>query len=333
MHIFITGVGGFLGSNLANFYLKKNFKVSGCDNLIGGNLDNIDKRVHFYKIDCENLEEMTKATKNVDVICHAAAIATEGLSVFSPVMICKSNVLASTSTFTAGVINKVKRIVFCSSMARYGKTKIPYKEEQFLEPCDPYGISKVAAEKILINLSETHKFEYNIAVPHNIIGPNQKYDDPYRNVVSIMINLMLQNRRPIIYGDGEQKRSFSDVEDCIYCLDKLITDKNIISETVNIGPDEEQISINELYKKLSNKLKFNLEPLYYPERMQEVKNAYCDSTKARKLLGYNTSVSLDESLNKIVDFIMSKGAKKFDYMYKLEINNENTPETWKNKVF
>jgi UDP-glucose 4-epimerase len=333
MHIFITGVGGFLGSNLANFYLKKNFKVSGCDNLIGGNLDNVDKRVHFYKIDCENLEEMTKATKNVDVICHAAAIATEGLSVFSPVMICKSNVLASTSTFTAGVINKVKRIIFCSSMARYGKTKIPYKEEQFLEPCDPYGISKVAAEKILINLSETHKFEYNIAVPHNIIGPNQKYDDPYRNVVSIMINLMLQNRRPIIYGDGEQKRSFSDVEDCIYCLDKLITDKNIISETVNIGPDEEQISINELYKKLSNKLKFNLEPLYYPERMQEVKNAYCDSTKARKLLGYNTSVSLDESLNKIVDFIMSKGAKKFDYMYKLEINNENTPETWKNKVF
>ena len=333
MHIFITGVGGFLGSNLANFYLKKNFKVSGCDNLIGGNLDNIDKRVHFYKIDCENLEEMTKATKNVDVICHAAAIATEGLSVFSPVMICKSNVLASTSTFTAGVINKVKRIVFCSSMARYGKTKIPYKEEQFLEPCDPYGISKVAAEKILINLSETHKFEYNIAVPHNIIGPNQKYDDPYRNVVSIMINLMLQNRRPIIYGDGEQKRSFSDVEDCIYCLDKLITEKNIISETVNIGPDEEQISINELYKKLSNKLKFNLEPLYYPERMQEVKDAYCDSNKARKLLGYKTSVSLDESLNKIVDFIMFKGAKKFDYMYKLEINNENTPETWKNKVF
>ena len=333
MHIFITGVGGFLGSNLANFYLKKNFKVSGCDNLIGGNLDNIDKRVHFYKIDCENLEEMTKATKNVDVICHAAAIATEGLSVFSPVMICKSNVLASTSTFTAGVINKVKRIVFCSSMARYGKTKIPYKEEQFLEPCDPYGISKVAAEKILINLSETHKFEYNIAVPHNIIGPNQKYDDPYRNVVSIMINLMLQNRRPIIYGDGEQKRSFSDVEDCIYCLDKLITDENIISETVNIGPDEEQISINELYKKLSNKLKFNLEPLYYPERMQEVKNAYCDSNKARKLLGYKTSVSLDDSLNKIIDFIMSKGAKKFHYMYKLEINNENTPETWKNKIF
>jgi UDP-glucose 4-epimerase len=248
-------------------------------------------------------------------------------------MICKSNFLASTSTFTAGVINKVKRIVFCSSMARYGKTKIPYKEDQFLEPCDPYGISKVAAEKILINLSETHKFEYNIAVPHNIIGPNQKYDDPYRNVVSIMINLILQNRRPIIYGDGEQKRSFSDIEDCIYCLDKLITEKNIISETVNIGPDDEQISINELYKKLSNKLKFNLEPLYYPERMQEVKNAYCDSTKARKLLGYNTSVSLDESLNKIVDFIKSKGAKKFDYMYKLEINNENTPETWKNKVF
>ena len=99
---------------------------------------------------------------------------------------------------------------------------------------DPYGVSKLAAEQVLKILSDSHGIEYNIAVPHNIIGPKQKYDDPYRSVVSIMINLMLQKRRPIIYGDGKQTRNFSDIDDCIYCLDKLIRDKKIKSEIFNI---------------------------------------------------------------------------------------------------
>ena len=93
-------------------------------------------------------------------------------------------------------------------MARYGNIKQPYYEDDEPNPVDPYGISKLAAEKILINLSNTYNIEYNIAVPHNIIGIKQKYDDPFRNVASIMINLMLQNRQPIIYGDGEQKEVF-----------------------------------------------------------------------------------------------------------------------------
>ena len=105
---------------------------------------------------------------------------------------------------------------------------------------------------MLINLSKTHGIEYNIAIPHNILGPKQKYDDPFRNVASIMINLMIQNRQPIIYGDGKQTRSFSDVNDCIFCIDKLATDKNIVSEIFNIGPDENYITINELFKKISN---------------------------------------------------------------------------------
>ena len=218
MHIFITGIAGFLGSNLAEYYLKKNFKVSGCDNLIGGNLENIDiSKINFFKANCEDFEKMKKITKDVDILCHAAAYAHEGLSSFSPVLITSNNVTGSVSVFTAAIVNKVKRIVYCSSMARYGNIKIPFKEDDELKPVDPYGVSKVAAENILKILSNTHNFEYNIAVPHNIIGPKQKYDDPYRNVVSIMINLMLQKKRPIIYGDGNQKRTFSDIDDCI-CL-------------------------------------------------------------------------------------------------------------------
>ena len=334
MHIFITGIAGFLGSNLAEHYLKKNFKVSGCDNLIGGSLDNIDQnKINFFKANCEDFEMMKKITKNVDILCHAAAYAHEGLSSFSPVLISSNNVTGSVSVFTAAIINKVKRIVYCSSMARYGNIKIPFKEEDQLKPVDPYGVSKVAAENILKILSETHGIEYNIAVPHNIIGPKQKYDDPFRNVVSIMINLMLQKKRPIIYGDGNQKRTFSDIDDCIYCLDKLLTDPQIVSQIVNIGPDEEYISINELYRLLSNKLKFNLEPKYLKDRPNEVKDALCSADKARKILGYKTSVSLDESLDKIINYISRKGPRDFQYNYLLEIINEKTPVSWKEKLF
>ena len=334
MHIFITGIAGFLGSNLADYYLKKRFKVSGCDNLIGGNLDNIDiNKINFFKANCEDFEMMKKITKNVDILCHAAAYAHEGLSSFSPVLISSNNVTGSVSVFTAAIVNKVKRIVYCSSMARYGNIKIPFNEEDELKPVDPYGVSKVAAENILKILSKTHNIEYNIAVPHNIIGPKQKYDDPYRNVVSIMINLMLQKKSPIIYGDGNQKRTFSDIDDCIYCLDKLLTDPNVVSQVINIGPDEEYVSINELYRLLSNKLKFNLEPKYLEDRPNEVKEATCSADKARKILGYKTSVSLDKSLDKMIDYISNKGPKAFQYNYPLEINNEKTPLAWKERLF
>jgi UDP-glucose 4-epimerase len=334
MHIFITGVAGFLGSNLADYYLNKGFKVSGCDNLVGGDLENIHSDVIFYQGNCEDLDFMTKSTQNkVDLLCHAAAYAHEGLSSISPTLICNNNVTGSVSVFTAAIRNKVKRIVYCSSMARYGNIKIPFYEDDLLNPVDPYGVSKVASEKILKILCDTHGVEYNIAVPHNIIGPKQKYDDPFRNVVSIMINLILQNKQPIIYGDGEQKRCFSDIDDCIFCLDKLLTDKSIKSQTVNIGPDEEFVSINELFKIISNKLQFNQEPRYFNDRPNEVKHATCSSDKARELLGYKTTVNLDQSINKVIDFIQKKGPKKFQYNYELEIENEKTPKTWTEKLF
>ena len=333
MNIFITGVAGFLGSNLADFYLQKGFKVSGCDNLIGGDIDNVDPKVNFTKTDCEDLQKMTEITKNVDVVIHAAAYAHEGLSVVSPHLICSNIIGGSTSVFSAAIQNKVKRIVFCSSMARYGKIKQPFFEEDTPIPVDPYGISKLAAEKILINLCETYGVEYNIAIPHNIIGIKQKYDDPFRNVASIMINLILQNRQPIIYGDGEQKRSFSDVDDCIYSIDKLATDPNITSEIVNIGPEDNFITVNELFKKISNQLQFNQEPEYFKDRINEVKLANCSADKAKKILNYEKKISLDESLAKMIDYIKIKGNKKFKYNYDLEIVNEKTPRTWVEKKF
>ena len=335
MHVFITGIAGFLGSHIAERCLDLGHKVSGCDNLIGGDLDNIrELNVKFYKTDCENLDEMTEIMVGTDILCHSAAYAHEGLSNVSPNLICKNNIVGSTSAFTAAIRNNVKRIVFCSSMARYGNIKTPFEENFDPKPVDPYGVSKLAAENILKILSSTYKFEYNIAIPHNIIGPKQKYDDAFRNVASIMINLILQDRRPIIYGDGNQTRCFSDIYDCINCIEKLLFDQNVVSETVNIGPDEEFVSVNKLFEIISNKLQFNKGPEYHENRPNEVFEALCSSEKARKLLGYQTTKTLDQSLDEMINYIKKKGPKKFKYNYELEIKDENVlPVTWKNKIF
>jgi UDP-glucose 4-epimerase len=148
-----------------------------------------------------------------------------------------------------------------------------------------------------------------------------------------MINLMLQNRQPIIYGDGEQKRSFSDVDDCVYCIDRLATDPSIKSQLVNIGPGpENEITINKLYEIIANQIKYNSEPIYKPERVNEVKDAICSSALSEGLFNFESNQDIETIIKKMVDFVRIKGTKKFNYTYDIEINNELTPETWKKKL-
>jgi UDP-glucose 4-epimerase len=217
-------------------------------------------------------------------------------------------------------------------MARYGNQKTPFTEDMNPKPEDPYGIAKVAVEDTLKLLCEVHSMDYNIAVPHNIVGPNQKYDDPFRNVMSIFINRNLQNKPSIIYGDGNQTRCFSYIDDVIFCLEKLALEKKISKEIINIGPDEETITINGLSKLVSNETGYNGEPIYVPGRPQEVKEASCSSDKARKLLDYKTKTSLKESVKLTADYIRSKGTRNFIYNLPVEIRSDITPETWTKKT-
>lgn len=332
MKIFITGVAGFLGSHLADRMLELGYKVAGNDNLLGGYRDNVDPRVEFYEVDCCDYEKMTHIMTGADIVVHCASTAHEGLSVFSPVFISKNNIQASVVTITAAINKGVKRFVYCSSMARYGEQATPYTEEQPTMPNDPYGVSKVAGEDILKKLCDTHGMEWNIAIPHNIVGPRQRYDDPYRNVMSIMINRNLQGKPSIIYGDGEQMRCFSNVEDCVYCLEKLSLDPDIKYETVNIGPDEGTMTINELSKKIAEHLNFNVPPIYQDARPREVKISHCSADKARELLGYEPNVDIDKAIIQTIDWIKERGPRPFDYSFPLEIVNEKTPKAWKDRL-
>ena len=329
--ILITGVAGFLGSHLAEQLAKMNYSVVGIDNMIGGYPDNVPKNIDFHQIDCCDLNQVKKIIKGVDVVYHCAATAHEGLSVFSPYEITKNNYLASISIFTAAVNEKVKRIIFCSSMARYGNQKTPFTEDMKPKPVDPYAISKVAAEEVLANLCELNGIEWVIAVPHNIIGPRQKYDDPFRNVISIMLNRMLQGKAPIIYGDGKQKRCFSYIDDCLSCMLPMLDQKDLNKQIINIGPDEEFVTINKIAEICSNITGSNLKPIYKKDRPREVKHASCSADKARKLLNYKTKTDLKKGILKTYEYIKTRGAKPFDYHINIEINNELTPETWTKK--
>jgi UDP-glucose 4-epimerase len=334
--IFITGIAGFLGSWLADAFLARGDRVSGIDNLIGGYDDNVPVGADWNICDCNEFERVKKAMRGVDVVIHAAATAHEGLSVFSPHQNAMHGYAASASVFSAACAMGVKRIVFLSSMARYGKGEgpPPFVETMRPMPEDPYGIGKAASEELLKNLCETHGVEWSIAVPHSVIGERQHYGDPFRNVASIFINLMLQKRQPFIYGDGSQERCFSYITDCVDPLVKMATEQHVVGETINIGPDDEVVTVLELAKHIAKILDFPLDPVFVGSRPREVKIAHCSANKARRLLGYEPKVLLDDALVQMTNWIRTRGVKPFRYSaLEIEIETEKLPETWKKRLF
>ena len=333
MKVLVTGVAGFMGSHLADAFLAKGYDVVGIDNLLGGYEENIPSGVDFHNIDLDNLELIQPLFKDVDLVVHTACTAYEGLSVFSPSLVVRNTMQITTNIMSACVKTNVKKIVHLSSMARYGtQDVVPFVESMTPKPQDPYGIAKYGAELMIKNIADTHGLNYVILVPHNIIGPRQKFDDPYRNVASIMINRMLQGKQPIIYGNGEQKRCFSFMQDVTDPL--MIACETDVADgrIVNIGPDEEFVTINELAQKLSIILDFKLEPIYMPGRPQEVFHANCSANLARELLNYKTTTSLESGLVELVNWIKSKGAREFNYHLPLEFVTDKTPKTWTDRL-
>jgi UDP-glucose 4-epimerase len=147
-----------------------------------------------------------------------------------------------------------------------------------------------------------------------------------------MVNRMLQGKQPVIYGDGGQKRCFSFVQDCVTPLIKMGTLPDIAGETINIGPDEEYISIMQLAQTIAELLHFDLDPIMVPERPKEVRYATCSADKARRLLGYRTTVTLREGLTSIIDWISAHGPKPFDYHLPIEIESPLVPATWTSRL-
>ncbi len=333
--IWVTGLAGFLGSHLAEALIADGHEVYGNDNLICGDKSNVPQGVkNFHSFPCQSMEMMIPEMRSfgIDTVVHCAATAHEGLSSFSPSFITRNIYEASVATFSAAIASGVKRIIYMSSMARYGHgfeyCKPPFTENMIPKPVDPYGIAKVAAEDTLKVLCNTHGVKWSIAVPHNIIGVRQRSIDPYRNVAAIMINRCKQDKPPIIYGDGKQKRCFSPVADCIPSLVKMVNG-DADGEIVNIGPDKGEITIEQLAWDIINLTQFEGEPTFMPGRPNEVKEAYCSSDKARKILGYEPKQSLIDCLREMVDYIQPE---PFVYTFPLEIMSDKMPRTWSERL-
>lgn len=328
----MTGAAGFLGSHVADAFVARGDTVVGIDNLIGGDRANVGPGVELHEVDCCDLDAVAPLVAGADVVLHAACTAYEGLSVFSPALVVRNTVQATTSMLSAALAGGVGRFVYCSSMARYGtQDRVPFTEDMTPAPQDPYGIAKVASESLVANLADTHGMAYAVLVPHNIIGPRQRFTDPFRNVASIMTNRMLQGKQPVIYGDGQQRRCFSFVSDVVEPMVLACTSGRADGRVVNIGPDDEFIAINDLAARLAHILDFDLDPVRLPGRPQEVRDANCSADLARDLLGYQTRTKLDDGLAELVAWIAAHGPRPFDYHLPLEFTTDATPSTWRER--
>ena len=331
--VLITGVAGFLGSHLADRFLSEGHTVVGVDNLIGGYLENIPSKVEFYQHDLGNFDLIRPLFKDIEIVIHSACTAYEGLSVFSPSLVVQNTTQITANVLSASVQSKVKRFIYMSSMARYGtQDKLPFVESMTPKPQDPYGIAKYTSELLVRNISEVHGMQYVILVPHNIIGPRQKFDDPYRNVASIMTNRFIHGKQPIIYGNGQQKRCFSFIQDVVDPIYKSCFTDTALSKVINIGPDDEFITINKLAIMIAGILKIDCNPIYVDDRPQEVFEANCSADLARQILGYQTKVDLNSGLNELVNWISRQQRREFNYHLPLEIQNDKTPKTWLEKL-
>lgn len=331
--VVITGAAGFLGSHLVDKFLDEGWDVAGIDNFIAGHPENLPDYFRISDSDLTDRDVLNDPIwEGADLVIHSAALAHEGLSVFSPALLVESNVQATVNAVTAAVRAGAKRFVFLSSMARYGNLSGVFTEDRTPEPTDPYGIAKLASEKLVENICETHGLEWTVIVPHNIIGARQKYDDPFRNVASIFANRMLLGKQPIIYGDGSQKRSFTFVTDVVEPLFRAATLPEANRQIINVGPDKESTTVLELAEIIAEILDFDLDPIFMPDRPREVKVALCSSDKARALLGYEPVTDLRAGLEEVVQNVKDRGCTEFDYYLEIEIQSEMTPKTWLNKL-
>ena len=303
MKILITGVAGLLGSRLADWLIDNDkATVYGVDNLSGGYIQNVNPKVVFYNYDLtsnsKRLEYLFKEHK-FDYVFHFAAYAAEGLSPFIRQYNYENNLIATTKLINLSIKYNIKRFVFTSTMAVYGNGEVPFKESHQQAPIDPYGIAKYACEMDLHVAGEQHGLDWCIFRPHNVYGVNQNIWDKYRNVLGIWMYQHLNGMPMTIYGDGEQTRAFSYIDDCVPYLWIGATEDKASKQIFNIGGDD-HISINDVCNLLIDVVGSGTKQ--HLEQRHEVKHAWVTHDKIKDVLGYKQVTSLKDGLGKMWDW-------------------------------
>ena len=308
--ILITGVAGLLGSRLADWIIENqpNTTVIGIDDLSGGYVENVNDSVKFVNL---NLSSPTAPEQlnalfqehQPNIVYHFAAYAAEALSPFIRNYNYTNNVVATANIINNCIKYSVDRLVFTSSMAVYGNGTPPFSEDSIRNPIDPYGIAKMACEMDIEVAGEQHGLDWCIIRPHNVYGAKQNIWDSYRNVLGIWMYKHLTDQPLTIFGDGEQVRSFSYIDDSLLPLWRAGTEAAASKQIINLGGITES-SIKEAAFILIDVMGGG-EVKYLPPR-HEVKYAYPTWEKSVDILGFEHKMDLHEGLTQMWEWARSQ---------------------------
>jgi UDP-glucose 4-epimerase len=277
MIILVTGATGLLGTNLVQRLRQDGHKVYEAS-----------RKLKIDLADSEFTQKFVELTKP-DVIYHLAANAAESRGQVAPIDMTQRNIGIFVNTLKAAINCGVKRFIYTSSAAVYGEVEVPYKEDGETKPVDVYGVNKLACEMILKIMAKVYKMDYVIFRPHNLYGPHQNMNDPYRNVVALFMRRLLEGKPYKLYGEGKMKRAFSYVDDVVDVLVDGLSER-FTNKTVNVGSDM-AISIRELSDLVQEVTGYSLDPEMVPARKQEISMFLADHTLQHSLTTYkNTSI-------------------------------------------
>lgn len=329
--ILITGVAGLIGSRMSDWIIENHpeYEVVGIDNLFGGYIENVNDKVVFYKRDLstDNISDIFEQYK-FEYVYHFAAYAAEGLSPFMRKFNYSNNVLSTVNIINNCINYGVKRLIYTSSMSVYGwglKKGYSFSEDDRPEPIDPYAISKYACELDIKVAGEQHGLDWCIVRPHNVYGIKQNIWDKYRNVLGIWMVQAISNKPMTIYGDGEQTRAFSYIDDCLESFWNAAILTEASKEIINVG-GEYGHTINEAMKTFINISGYD--NVVYMEPRHEVKYAVPSCIKSKEILGYNQTTSLEEGLKSMWEWAKTQ-PKRTQYKWENYEINKGIYEYWK----
>jgi UDP-glucose 4-epimerase len=309
MKILITGAAGFLGSHLSEKYVSEGHIVYGIDNLLNGNLNNVRTLLHrknfkFIHDDVRNKDLYPKLPTDLDAIFHLAAQIHVDRSIVNPQETFDINVTGTMNMLEYARMNDVNKILFASTSEVYGSAKyVPMNEDHPLAAQHPYGVSKIAADRLCYTYNETYDLGIDIIRCFNFFGPRQK-DSGYGGVIAIFINRVLQNKPPIIYGDGNQTRDYMYVDDAVNAYDKVLNSGNNPGKYgLNFGTGTEK-SVNEIAElilKYSGNEK-SLSTIHVDARPTEVQRLFADISKAKNSLNFVPKIEFEQGISLLMDW-------------------------------
>ena len=311
----ITGIGGFIGSSIARELVKRGEGVRGFDDFSTGRRENlaaIGGKIDLREASILDPAALADAMRGVDYVLHQAAIPSVPRSVADPAGTCTVNMNGTLNVLIAGKDAKVKRVVYAASSSAYGDTPtMPKHEAMPTDPISPYAVAKLTGEYFLKSFYRCYGFETVSLRYFNIFGPWQDPGSPYSAVFAKFITAMLAGQRPTIYGDGEQSRDFTYIDNAVSAnlLACTAPAEKVAGRMVNIATGR-RISLNEAYAALQQIIGFHEPVIYAPERAGDVKHSLADITEARTRLGYEVLVPFEEGLRRTVAWYREQAAAK-----------------------